>query len=216
MAGKNSGKVAETEQERALAEVATQRLQDYKTRWMPLITRVGELTRESYAPDSFERESLKGKTVGATRMAFSDANEKAEAQMANAGVRSSSAKAKLGMAEAGDTEATSAGIGMAKADQAIDQAYVEGLSKIMSLGRGQATGAIRGMGEAAGDAAQQAQLDAARAQRRRQGNAQLVGQVAGIGIGAMAGGGMDSMKDWWYGKSAEMSTGIPSGYPNVG
>jgi len=189
MAGKNSGKVEETEQERALAEVATQRLNDYKTRWMPLITRVGELTREAYEPDSFERESLKGKAVGATRMAFGEAGEKTDAAMANAGIRSSSAKAKLGTAEAGDVEATSAGIGMAKADQAIDEAYVQGLSKIMALGRGQATSAIRGMGDAAGDAAQQAQLDAARTQRRRMGNAQLGGQLAGMALTA----GMSSM-----------------------
>jgi hypothetical protein len=183
MAGKDDGKVQETEQERALAEVASQRIADYKQRWAPLITRVGEMTRSMKAPDSFEREQMRGKVAGATRVAFSDATSKAETAERNAGIRSSSARSKLNTVEQGAEEATSVGIGLTKADQAIDDAYTQGLSQIMALGRGQAAGAVSNLGKSATMAGQQAGFDAQMSARKRAGNAQLAGQVAGIGIG---------------------------------
>ena len=183
MAGKNDGKVQETEQERALAQVASQRIADYKRRWAPLITRVGEMTRAMKAPDSFEREQMRGKVTGAARVAFTDAKSKAETAERSAGVRSSSARSKLNAVEQGAEEATSVGIGRTRADQAIDDAYTQGLSRIMALGRGQAAGAVSNLGKSASMASQQAGFDAQMSARKRAGNAQLAGQVAGIGIG---------------------------------
>jgi hypothetical protein len=185
MAGRDSGKVGETEGERAFAEVAMQRIADYKQRWMPVIQRAGEIVRSMGAEDSVERQRVAGATVGATRQKFTGAVEATEKANRAAGVRADSGRAKLGTIAMGDAEAMSAGIGTTKADQAIDDAYVQGLTKIMQLGRGQAAGAIRNMGDVARDAASVAQSDAALAASRRMGNADLAGTMIGAGIGAM-------------------------------
>jgi hypothetical protein len=184
MAGKDTGKTQETEAERAFAEVAQQRIADYKQRWAPLIDRAKQLTTDMGKEGSVARQQAAGATNLANQDQFARANEQVDTANRNSGIRASSARAKLGTTELADSQAMSAGIGAMQADQAVDDAYTQGLAQIAALGRGQALQAVSGMGAAAGMAGQQASFDAERAANRRAGNAQLAGTVAGAGIGA--------------------------------
>lgn len=185
---KNGGaKVQETEAERALAEVARERFADYKKRWQPLQIRAAELVKSYADPNSVDRQRIEGQANLGTRQAFTDADQKLEEAAQARGIRSGSARAKLGRVALDNAEATSQGIGQVGADQAMDQAYAEGLSKIMAMGRGQSSGAIEGMGTAARTAASRAQLDAKNALEDQMGNAELIGTVAGIGLDAASG-----------------------------
>lgn len=188
MAGKDSGKVKETEAERAFAEVAQQRIADYKQRWAPLIDRAKQLTVDMGKEGSTARQQAQGASNLANQDQFARADQQIDAANRNSGIRASSARAKLGTAELGDSQAMSTGIGAMQADQAVDDAYTQGLAQIAALGRGQASQAMSGMGAAASMAGQQAAFEAGRAANRRAGNAQLAGTVIGAGIGAAAGG----------------------------
>ncbi len=180
-------KVQESEAERALAEVAQQRFADYKQRWQPLQKRAAEFVSSLGKDDSIERTKAAGQANLATRKAFSDAEDQLEAGAQARGIRSDSARAKLGKVALGNAEATSQGIGQVAADQSVDDAYAQGLAKIMAMGRGASSDAISGLTQAAQAGAKQAQFDASNALADQLGNAELIGTVAGIGLDAASG-----------------------------
>lgn len=180
MSGKKEG-VPETQQQKALAEVAMKQLADYRQRWAPLQRQLATKITASGAPDSREREQAAGKAATDNAVRFGDAERQVTAATsASAGLGSS--RTKLAMAGVGDDKATSRSLGLAGADQAVDDAYMEGLGMLTAMGRGERTGAVQGMADVAARSGRQAASDAAASLRRRAGNAQLAGQVAGFGL----------------------------------
>lgn len=184
MSKKDKGTVQETEAERALAQNALQRLADYKQRWQPVQRRLAQDVREMGAEGSVERERMAGKAVSDTRGAFAQGAQAAEAAQRSAGVDPGSSKFKLGVTQQATDEARSTGMGIMAADQAIDDAYVRGLSSLMSIGRGTQAAATDNLSSLAGLQAGRAQDEATRSATNRAGNYQLAGQAAGIAIGA--------------------------------
>lgn len=216
MSKKDSGTVKETEAERALAQNALERLADYRQRWAPVQQRLASEIRAMGKEGSFERKQLAGKVVGDTRAAFTRAGEAAEAQQRNAGIDAGSSKFKLGVTEAGNDEAQSVGMGIMGADQAIDDAYVQGLGAIMSMGRGTQASAQQNLTSLAGIQANQAAADAQASAARRTGNMRLAGTAIGVGAGAAMGAkpGINP-KDAQYATDAYAATGIQPGMPHV-
>jgi hypothetical protein len=174
--------VKETPQERAFAEVAQQQMADYRKRWLPLQRKLAEDIQQAAKPDSFEREQAAGKVATDTAIRFGEAKGGVEKALTNAGAGPGTGKFKMAAAGMGADEATSRGLGYVAADQAIDDAYLEGLGMIASMGRGERQGAVQGMGQIARQSGMQAQQDAQMAMQNRMGNAQLVSQVAGFGL----------------------------------
>jgi len=172
----------ETAQERAFAEVAQARMLDYQKRWAPLQAKLAEDVQSMGKADSFERRRAAGKSSTDSAIRFNEAKQGVEAGLTNVGAGPGSSKFKLAVTGVGADEATSRGLGIAASDQAIDDSYIEGLGKIAAMGRGEAQGAIRGMGEVGQMAARQAASDAELSAQHRAGNAALVGQVAGFGL----------------------------------
>jgi hypothetical protein len=81
-----------------------------------------------------------------------------------------------------DDAAKSTGMGLTISDQQMNDAYVEGLAALTSLGQGQRAQVGDAMGLQARQSAQQAQTDASIALENRAGNAELIGQFAGYGL----------------------------------
>jgi hypothetical protein len=180
MSGKQEG-VKETAQQKALAEVAMKQLGDYRKRWSPLQSQLAEQITSAGAPDSQERRKAAGKASTDNAVQFGSAQDKITDTLASrTGLGSS--RTKLAIASGGDDQATSRGLGLAGADQAIDDAYMQGLGALTAIGRGERAGAVQGMSQIADASGRQAQADAASSLGRRMGNAQLVGQVAGFGL----------------------------------
>lgn len=187
MAGKKDG-VHQTPQQKAQAEVAIQQLQDFRQRWMPLQQRLAETINKSGGRDSFERKQAQGMASTDTAAQFGSAQQKLREQSEAQGMGGST-KQKLAMAGLGDDAATSTGMGIASADQRIDDAYVQGLGQVMALGRGEKATAVRGMSDMARQSGMQASNDAAMALQQRAGQAQVVGQALGMGLsGALSPG----------------------------
>lgn len=187
--GKKAGEVQETPQEKAFAEVAMAQMKDYRQRWLPLQRKLGENITAMGAEGSQQRKQAAGKASTDSAIRFGEAKGAVESALSSSSGSVGSSKTKLGIAGMGADEATSRGLGFVAADQAIDDAYLEGLGRITAMGRGERASAISGLGDVAQMSARQAAQDAELSAQRRAGNAQLVGQVAGFGLSA----GMNAM-----------------------
>lgn len=180
MAGKQGG-VRQTPQQRAQAEVAIQQLQDFKQRWQPVQQQLAETIVNAGERGSFERKQARGMATTDAAAQFADAQAKLREGSEAQGLGGST-KQKLAIAGMGNDAAISSGMGLAGADQRIDDAYVQGLGQVMALGRGEKAGALQGMSQMARTSGQQAASDAAMALQRRAGEAQLAGQALGMGM----------------------------------
>lgn len=180
MAGKQGG-VKQTPAQRAMAEVAVQQLTDFKQRWQPVQRQLADTIVKAGQRDSTERERARGMATTDAAAQFGDAQTKLREQTQAAGLGGSS-KQKLAIAGLSDDAAISTGMGVAGADQQIDDAYVQGLGQVMALGRGEKATAVQGMSDIARRSGQQAANDAGMALQRRAGNAQVVGQALGLGM----------------------------------
>ncbi len=155
---------------------------DYKLRWLPLQRKLAEGVTRMGEADSQERRRAAGKSSTDSAIRFGEAKTGIESALTQNSGSIGSSKAKLGITGTGTDEATSRGLGFVAADQAIDDAYLQGLGMITAMGRGESSGALQGMGNVAQMASRQAASDADISAQRRAGNAKLGGQVAGFGL----------------------------------
>lgn len=183
---------AETPQQRAMVQLALNKVQDYKQRWLPLQKNLASHIAGMIKPGSSASKAARGAASTSTEGAFSEARAGLENKLAQSGGLGSS-RAKLSITGMGEDTATAQGLGLTGADQQVDDAYVSGLSTIMALGQGQQAGAIEGVTRQAAMSGRQAAADADLSLQRRMGNAQLVSQFAGMGFGLAGPGGGSGM-----------------------
>jgi hypothetical protein len=194
----SSEEVSETPQQRAMVQMALAKVQNYKTKWLPLQRQLASHIADLAKPDSASRKAARGVASTSTEAQFSEARGGLEANLARTGGLGSG-KAKLAIAGMGEDQAAATGMGLAGADQQVDDAYVSGLNTIMALGQGQQGAAIQGLTSQAAMSGRQASEDARASLENRMGNAQLVGQFAGMGLGMMgrpSGGGIGTNNDF--------------------
>lgn len=193
----------ETPQEIALAEVASARLQDYRKRWAPLAAKLRESVRADGAQGSAARRLAAGKSTTDNEARFSAAGQKLESALAAGGNAPGSGKFKAAITGLNNDQATSRALGMVASDEAITDAYVQGLGRVAAMGRGQSGAAVEGMGAIARRSAAQAQQDAEIALAQRAGKAQLAGQVAGFTLA----GGFNGVGDQLQAKFSQTTPG---------
>ncbi len=184
MGSKNAGKVQETEAQRAMMEVATQQMADYRQRWMPVQVNLAKQITSAYAPDSFERERAAGMATAERSQKFEKARGAMEQQLTNAGAAPGSSKFNLAMTGLAADEGQSKGLGLVAADQAVANAYTRGLTNIMNLGQGQKATAESGMADAAALSGSTAASDAKLAANERSGYGELLGTGLGMAYGS--------------------------------
>lgn len=183
MAGKSEG-VKETPQQAALVEKARAQYNDYKARWLPLQQRMASQIEDLGKADSADRMRAKGRANVETQAKFSQARGAVEKSLTNSGRGPGSAAFNLGVTGLAEDTATSRGAGMAGADQAIDNAYIQGLGALTAIGRGEKATAMQGETQLAAMSGRQAAADAQASAEVRAGNMQLAGMVAGYGLNA--------------------------------
>lgn len=197
---KGGDRVQETPQQRAMAEFAMNSFRDYKQRWAPLQRRLATQIKAAGATNSPAERLAEGKASTDTAIQFSEANKEAEKQLAGSGVGLGSSKSNLAMAGMGDDQATSTGMGLSIADQQIDDAYLQGLSALTAIGRGERASVGDALGDQARQSSKQAVMDAETSLADRAGKAGVAGQFVGYGLhqgmGAMNGGGVGLTNDF--------------------
>lgn len=175
----------ETPQQAALVEKARAQLADYKARWLPLQKRMAQQIQDMGAEDSGARQRAKGRAAVESTVKFGQARANVEKTLTNQGRGPGSAAFGLGLGDLAANQAASKAGGMAMADQAIDNAYVQGLSALTAIGRGEKANAIQGETQLAAMSGRQAAADADEAAAAAAGNTKLIGTVAGMGLAGM-------------------------------
>jgi hypothetical protein len=177
--------VQETPQQAAMVERAQLQLKDYKTRWLPVQMQLSKTIQDMGAADSGERTRAADRSNTETEAKFAAARGAVEKSLTNQGAGAGSGRFNMAQSQLETDQATSTGLGGVAVDQAIDDAYTQGLGALTSLGQGQKADAMRGTTDIAATSARQAAVDAALSRAEAEGNAELAGQAIGVGIGSM-------------------------------
>jgi hypothetical protein len=201
--------VKETPQQRAMAQLALNKVADYKERWLPLQKQLFQHVADMAKPGSSASKAARGAASTSTEAEFSDARKGLESRLAQTGGLSSG-KGKLAIAGMGEDEATAMGLGLTGADQQVDDAYVSGLASIRAAGKGQQGAAVRGVTQQAAMSGRQAADDARLSLEHRMGNAQLGAQLVGTGVGLAGPQSFDSMQAR-FSQTGPGSSGFGSG-----
>lgn len=160
----------ETEQERALAEVASEQWARYKE--------VGIPAREEF----FKRVNDSG-TEPANTFARGAAASATSAKYGELGLKTRPAgQFGLAMARARDAETNTMGASLSQEDM-----HVGGLQDVVSMGQGEATQARAGLSDLAVQASQKATMDATNQYNHRAGNMAAAGTLIGAGVQANMG-----------------------------
>ena len=180
MGGGNS--VQETPAQQALAEHANNLMADYQKRWAPVQQRMIETTQTMGREGSSAREAAAGRAGADVEARFGQAGQKLQAGLNTTGAGVGSSKAKLAMGGLSLDKAAAKGQNISLSDQAITGAYMQGLSSIAAMGRGERAQVNAGLADQANMSARQAAQDADISLQNRMGNAQLAGQAVGLGF----------------------------------
>ncbi len=180
--GSKAGQVQETGAQRAQAEHALLLLGDYKQRWLPVQQKLASTIEQEGAKGSAARRLAAGKSSTDVAMNFDKAQGALEKSLTNSGAAVGSSKSNLAITGLGTDAAASTGVGHMMSEQAIDDAYTQGLGALTALGRGERATVGANMSNMAANSASQASADAASALATREGNAALIGQVGGFGL----------------------------------
>lgn len=178
----------ETEQERALAEVANEQWQRYK--------QVGVPAREQF----FKRVDDSG-TEAANTFARGTAASATAAKYGDAGLKTVKPAGQFGLAlaRAKDTADNTIGASLSQED-----AHAGGLQNIVAMGQGQATQATAGLSDLAQAAQQKATMDVTNQYNNRAGNMAAAGTLAGaVGQGYFG----DKKANWLAKSNAESGFG---------
>lgn len=179
---KGGTKQAESPQERFMAQHAREVYDDWKKRWQPLQKQLASSITAMGATDSPQRKLVSGKAATDTMIQFSDASKKLEKTLTNSGAGLGSGRMVMATTGLDDDASKSRAMGLMVSDQQINDAYVQGLSALTSIGQGERAQVNDALGIQARQGAQQAQADAEIALANRAGNAELIGQFAGYGL----------------------------------
>jgi hypothetical protein len=179
---KGGTKQAESPQERFMAQHAREVYDDWKKRWQPLQKQLASSITAMGDADSAQRKLASGKASTDTAIQFKAASDKLEKTLANSGASLGSGRMVMSTTGLDDDAAKSRAMGLTVSDQQINDAYVQGLSALTSIGQGERAQVGDALGIQARQGAQQAQADAEIALANRAGNAELIGQFAGYGL----------------------------------
>ena len=180
------GQVQTTGAQQMQADIGAQQVADWQQRWAPLLKTFTESTLKAAAPGSAERNRATALAGTDTSAKFGQAQD-AALQVASRTGAAGSAKQKLTVTGLGDDQATSHAFGATDADQRVDDATIQGLSRVASVGQGEKAGALASINRSAGMSGAQAENDADVALQNRIGNVSLASQIIGTGAGLWMG-----------------------------
>lgn len=176
----------ETEQEKALAEVANEQWARYKEVGIPAREAFFKTVNDSGTEPA--NTFARGTAASATKAKYGGLNMVKPGAGA-ASPANTSGGFTLAMARAKDTADNTQGASLSQEDM-----HVGGLQDIVAMGRGQATQARAGLSDLAVQANQKATQDATNQFNNRAANMSAAGTLVGAGAQAYLGGGLSGVK----------------------
>lgn len=167
----------ETEEQRALAQIAAERFNRYKEVFAPLEDQYIQQVMDIRSQGNYETAG--GLASSAFQQNFQNAQDQLQNQMFEQGVDPSSGAFQSNSAALRRAQAVRQGVGVSDAKIANTDRFYSGLRGIMNLGQGQAATAVEGMADIAQQAQQRANQAAENAFNRS--SAARSGVAAGLG-----------------------------------
>ena len=184
MCGGGDPEIKETEAQKALADVALERWQSYKSMYLPAEQQYFDKV-EAYNSPQYQQKAG-GAAAANVESAFGQAVQADVAALTSqgTGVNPNSGTFQSAMDDRQEQSGAARAENVNQSEQAVQDAYVGGMQNIVAMGNNQSTEAIAGMGDIANRSARVAQNDVYQDQVRDQGNEAAAGMVAGAGWGA--------------------------------
>ena len=141
----SGGQAAVTPSEQALASTATQSFNDYSARWLPAQDHLASVV-SSMAPGqpSWQRSEAEGKGNADAAIAAENQSRARTSSELSHGINVGSTSFKMGVTGGATAEAEMKGADINQGNEAIDKAYLGGLTSITHAGEGLASAAVQG------------------------------------------------------------------------
>lgn len=195
MGGGGDNKIEETEEQRELQRIAMEQWNDYQINMIPL--------ENEYIKDVFNlrspamMEKARAFTMSSMSPEFQQADADAMAVLNERGFDPSSQGYIDKSKSLSEAQARGIGGGLARTNmEQQDRAY-QGLENVMKMGSGQEGQALQGLSQVADLSGQYARERATKGFNTATGRRELVGSIAGMGVGAaMDNSKMGGMSKW--------------------
>jgi hypothetical protein len=177
--GGGGGDIKETNDQRALADIAAQRWQRYQQNFVPVENKyIGDATTAN-SPSRMQHATEQSQ--GAVRSEFGQAIASDLGQVTAAGINPNSGTFNAHVDDGNRRMAIAESDNVNKTQQAVDDRQIAGMKNVVAMGNGQATEALSGMGDVATASAQDAATKAVNTHNADSENKYLAAQVAGAG-----------------------------------
>lgn len=175
--GGGSDEIKPTEEEKALADVAIERWNEYQEKIVPYENRYMEQVQRTEGDYAMGR----GQGAVSVEQAFAPARKEQEKNLFSAGVRPGSGSHVMQANNLNMDKAQSRGVGVGEGHMAVQGRHLAGLQNIVNLGEGQAADAQTGLSSIASGSATDARHRASLAADARAGRRNLAGNLLGAG-----------------------------------
>ena len=179
MSSSGDDKVKDSEDQKALARIAAEKMQFFDEELAPLQELYFQRNAEAKSPG--QKSYLTGRVNQATEQAFGNAANRIRRQSINSRVDPDSGAFKADVANSDINKARSSGESQALAEVTQDDEYVSGLTNVLALGSGKSTEAQEGINRIAQYSQQKAVQDASDNFQSNQDRLAIAGSAAGAG-----------------------------------
>lgn len=176
--GGGSKEVPETAQEKELARIGLEQWNDYETRLKPY----EDKWIESLTVTEGERENMAGTLNATVGKEFDRGLTQTQEQQRQMGASPNSGRFIAGTAGLTDKRAQKTGKAMAEGNQRLEDSYLSGLTKAVSMGRGEANTAMAMKGDLANQAARNAMNETFMKQQESDSTTSAISTAAGMGV----------------------------------
>ena len=140
----SSGTVGPTPQEQALTQIAQQSFDEYRSKYLPMQDHLSDVITSMGQTNSWQRQEAEGKGNEDAASEFAQASKARTTAELDRGINVGSSRFKMGVGGMATAEAQAKGVGVEEGNQAIDKAYLGGLTAIARAGQGVAGTAVGG------------------------------------------------------------------------
>lgn len=181
MSGGGSTKIKDTAAQKSLARIAAQRFNLYQQYFVPLENQFISDVFAMKSPSSYK--NVEGFVNAIQQPEFQKARQQLQQQQFQQGVDPTSGQFVGRGQQFTETQARGMGLGTAEALSGQTDRYYQGLQNIIALGEGQAGQTMSGLADVADIARRRSTAEA----QTQFGKSQMLGEVAGTGLGLGAG-----------------------------
>lgn len=179
--GGGGGGIDDTEDQKALADIALDRFNRYQNLYVPAENRY--ISQVQNYDSGSRMDQAGGTAAGNVQQAFGEGFQQQRSDMAASGINPSSGMFQSAVGNFGSNMMAASSDNINRSQQSIQDSKVTGMQNVVAMGQGVAGNAMSGLGDAAGYSAEEASRRATNSFNQQQGMRQIGGMALGGAIG---------------------------------